>query len=371
MLGLRFLNRILSIFSSRTTMSTDPFLQFFNSPATMSTTTFLNHFKNLVLLSPHLPENILYRFMVKTVSLNKHTAMASQHEFLSIEIYDTDSQESHLVFLERTMSDSDLPPDSEITDNPYHPFIRRFIQSLPLVSSSCRPTAPADPSQNIPLLAITPSSESLASESSSPSPTPSIRDIASLASMRAMHRSLEVLSGSRRAGDQFVVGRLPAQDYGGGRIMRQLKPIDLTFFQLIILAQTVHDHDPLYTLFKRQCYWYANTIYDAIQQSYRCEIGLGDPEAQTNESHESDLRIPLDLYLPPSAGRWKGVLVMAVSHDVVKDVKKKFETSLLESLAQVKEQWDRANGGNIENASLRARITELESKLNRQAVSST
>ena len=84
-------------------LTEDPFVQFFTSPVTMSTTTFLNHYKNLILLSelaPHHLDVVLNCFMVRTISLNKHAEMTSQHEFLLIDVYDVNSHESHLIFLE-------------------------------------------------------------------------------------------------------------------------------------------------------------------------------------------------------------------------------------------------------------------------------
>ena len=70
----------------------------------------------------------------------------------------------------------------------------------------------------------------------------------------------------------------------------------LTFFQLVTLAETVHDHDPLYMLFRCQCYWYANTIYCVIEQYMGTERVLGE-----FEDNKQDLYIPPDIYLPPSA----------------------------------------------------------------------
>jgi hypothetical protein len=370
MFGLRFLNQILSIFSSHT-MSSDPFVQFFTSPASMTTTTFLNHFKNIILLSesaPHHHDGVLNHFMVRTISLNKHTATTSQHEFLSINVYDTRSTKSHLVFLEQTMSSSALPSDSDsataATTKPYHQVMRSFLRSL---ASSPSGLMQADQEvEAITLLPTTQSSDSL--DSFTPSPTPSFKDAASLASAQVMCKSWDSLSGRKVAGDQFVMGQHPSQLYGGGQIMRQLRPDNLTFFQLITLAETVHNYDPLYTLFKRQCYWYANTIYRVIEQTHTFSERMShEPE----DPESSDLRIPPDIYLPPSAGRWRGLLVMAVSQVLVMEVRKKFEECFSESLVQIKGQWDRVNGGDIENAALRARISQLESELDRQANSST
>jgi hypothetical protein len=80
----------------------DPSVQFLTSPATMVTTTFLNHYKHSILLSEsalnHL-DMVLNRFMVTAILLNKHTALTSQHEYLSINVYDSHFHQSHLVFL--------------------------------------------------------------------------------------------------------------------------------------------------------------------------------------------------------------------------------------------------------------------------------
>jgi hypothetical protein len=48
----------------------------------------------------------------------------------------------------------------------------------------------------------------------------------------------------------------------------------------------------------------------------------------------------------------------------------KFEECFSESLVQIKGQWDRVNRGDIENAALRAWISQLESEPDRQANSS-
>ena len=255
-----------------------------------------------------------------------------------------------MVFLERTCSSefssdptdsasagTELPSDAS-TNNPYHEFIRCFISSQPLVASSPsgHGSANQDDQEVIPLLPI-----SQSSDSSRASPPP----------------------GQKRAGDQFVIGR-PSQLYGGGQIMRQLKPHNLTFFQLITLAETVHNHDPLYTLFRRQCYWYANTIYRVIEQSHTFSERVSH-EPENPEYQSSDLRIPPDIYLPPSAGRWRGLLVTAVSQDVVEVVRKKFEDCFSESVAHIEGQWDKIHGGNREIANLRAQISQLEHELGR------
>ena len=50
------------------------------------------------------------------------------------------------------------------------------------------------------------------------------------------------------------------------------------------------------------------------------------------EDNEQELHIPPGIYLPPSARQWRGLLVMVVSQDVVKEVTKKFESCFSESV---------------------------------------
>ena len=52
----------------------------------------------------------------------------------------------------------------------------------------------------------------------------------------------------------------------------QLEPRNLSFFHFIVLANIVHNHEPLYSLLKRRCYSFANTIYLVIENSYKCKI---------------------------------------------------------------------------------------------------
>lgn len=172
---------------------------------------------------------------------------------------------------------------------------------------------------------------------------------------------MESLEETKRARDVFLVRQYLGQSYGTSRIMRQLKPENLSFFELIILANTVHDYAPLYSLFRRQCFWFSNTIYDVIEKSYKCEIA--QDEAYESGELDSDIRIPPDVYLPSLAGRWKGILVTKVSEKVVLDVREKFVVDFKKSTTQIKQKWDRLNSRTAEVANLRARITELEDQL--------
>ena len=112
--------------------------------------------------------------------------------------------------------------------------------------------------------------------------------------------------------------------------MRQLQPHGLSLFHLIILANTVHDHDPMYSLLKRQCYWFANTIYHVVACSYNCTI------VQAGENIETEqIRIPPNMYLLDLAERWRGVKVSRVSETILELMKQKFKERLDKESAEV------------------------------------
>jgi hypothetical protein len=67
----------------------DPILQLFDSVLTMTvdTQSFLKHYQQLILLSDQTPDHTINLFMIKTVTLNKHTSSSSQREYLTFEIF--------------------------------------------------------------------------------------------------------------------------------------------------------------------------------------------------------------------------------------------------------------------------------------------
>jgi hypothetical protein len=306
----------------------DPFVQLFDSAIAMTTDTqsFLNQYLHMILLSDQSPEHTINRFMVKSVTLNKHTSSTSQHEYLTFEIFDScrEVPDTYLLFLERTPSSIELDTSyfsnhadsSEILDD--------ILGCLVDPSSSTRPPNPNESHEDLPLL-----DTSLSSSTSSFS---RVVDAASLASTQAIHQSGNIVLKSTivRANDQFLLGKHARATHGNGLIVRQLQPPGLTLFHLIVLAITVHNHDPLYSLLKRQCFWYANTIYDVILNTYPCITNSTEGDEMIHE-----VRLPPNEYLPDLAGRWMGVRVSSISATLIRLMKVKFQSSYSEELSNV------------------------------------
>jgi hypothetical protein len=341
---LTFIRQFVAGVFSETNMSTDPFLQLFDSPIVMDTQFFLTSFREKMLLSNHSPDAVIQRFKVKSLTLNKRTSSTTQHEYLSIEISDTQSQDTYarnyIIFLERTSSDLRFDRDSEDSDEYFssHPdsaeicaSISRALKDTPSFQSTLPHLTRADHIPLLPLVATSPGSLA------SPPPlqrSPSLSqllDAASFSSGQLAHGSKTILAKSTaiRAQDQFLAGENARYTHGQGQTIRQLVPHDLSLFNLVVLANVVHEHHPVYSLLRRQCYWYANTIFEVISLSNACTI-LGAPTLEFD-----DVRIPPRLYLPDLAGRWMGLRISIVSAKIVELMKGKFEDRSARELTTV------------------------------------
>ena len=98
-------------------------------------------------------------------------------------------------------------------------------------------------------------------ESLSIPPSPlSLLDIATLKASDVVCSSMSSSSKAYRADDRFI-GAKNIGDYAKCiHNIRQIRPQSLSLFELAVLANAVHNHDPLYSTLKSQCYWYTLTV---------------------------------------------------------------------------------------------------------------
>ena len=82
----------------------------------------------------------------------------------------------------------------------------------------------------------------------------------------------------------------------------------------------MHDHNPLYSLLRRQCYWFTNTIYHIVSHNYS---PITQPKRNTPNTNE--IYIPSNHYLPNLAGRWIGILISKVEEAVLLLLELKFK----------------------------------------------
>ena len=270
----------------------------------------------------------LTRFQVEAITVSK-ISQSWEHELLSAAVLDTATHQPYTFFIERNAS----PPRSD-------PQASSSSSTLPveLIAGTSLPALSVD--LDIPLARLSNDTNSLGSPSSPSSPSPStssasllprlqsyasqykLREKFSLSSTRAAHTSsasLNCVAEDHILGRGMRVGEI-------GRVARQIKPTNLSLFELGILADVIHDEAPVYSLLQNQCYWFAGTLCDAVVLLYGDELcsPLTDG-AQLGPS----------CYLPKLAGRWKNMLIIEPKSDVLARVLVKFVQRQEEEFSKV------------------------------------
>ena len=82
--------------------------------------------------------------------------------------------------------------------------------------------------------------------------------------------------------------------------------------ELVVLADTVHNHNPLNLILRRNCFWFASTVCDVIVKEYPCKSTSSKQFAVSNY----EICIPPNDYLPDLAGRWMGILVSHIEKTI-------------------------------------------------------
>jgi hypothetical protein len=174
---------------------------------------------------------------------------------------------------------------------------------------------------------------------------------------------VRVVAGLRK-GSQSVSPMNFAEDLVSGidfldeeQCIRRFYPQDLPLFDLVLLADVVHDKAPIYSLFANQCYWYANILFEAVIQRYSLSsaarrpvdtdpyptpgpstgpspTGVPAPIPEIDAPENANLLI---LPAPGKAGRWYGVLLTdpIVRQTVTASIISDFETRLAFYLSTV------------------------------------
>lgn len=334
--------------SKRPTMASDPVLQLVDHSLTYDTNTYLDKLISLAIVSSDY-EAILNRFVVISVTLTK-TRSSPQHEFLVLMLMDTKYNGSapYLMFLERTKLEKRHNPIRSFLNHPDNATViasiidtlkelpSSLLSSVPSTSDSEDESSPGADSSDSPRN-ISPSDPLLSTSSPSPSNPNLLRnliDSGTLVSAKAIHMSTESTGklDFAYAQDQFTGGN-NVRDSGSvlGQIVWQIQPKALSLFQVVVLADVVHNYAPLYSLFKRQCYWFAFIICAVILKTCTCS-SIGSPGLHA----EDDICIPPNSYLPNLAGRWMGILVRGVEEAVLKIMIEKYEARCDEKLDEVR-----------------------------------
>lgn len=319
-------------------MNQDSFVQLVKSPF-LSTSIILRLVTNLAVVTPEGPEVILNRFTVEGITHCKDNVRTPNHELLLIELSDTHiGNERHFMILERTANPTAHPSDF-IKPRKDSPSVKeRLIKSLKETPALFKSLSKSNDSSK-PVLHTTSPYQLINNElgPTTTSPTPSssqlsLLDATSLASTKLVHGSMQSSFRDYKAEDMFIGGDNLDHYAQYLRNIRQIKPKCLSLFELVILADAVHNHEPVYSTLSSQCFWFAKVICDIIEREYICDVKVTGP------SHRGldDSTPPLpNNYLPDLAGRISGILINEPNKEVSSNLAVSFKNYLNEKRKEV------------------------------------
>jgi hypothetical protein len=318
------------------TMQKDTLRGIIDSTHSMETASLIRDITLLAIVTwPTDPDEFLQRFMIRSITHCKDPHSTPNHEFLIIRIvdkhHDNDSGSLDLfMYLERTASD--IPPPADYFTNHdgtgKNVIINSIVETLKdkvasLLTSRSVSSAPE-------------AYQAIINESEPATSSPSILspyfDAATLLSAKASLSSSS-LSGVFLADDRFTGGNHAGVYAASAHNLRQLVPKSMSLFELAVLADAVHIHNPIYSILKHHCYWYASIICDVINSKYECF----DSPIPTSDRRSTDtVHIPPNDYLPPLAGMYLGLSVCKIEEAVLSVMINNFNQHLLEKRKEVR-----------------------------------
>jgi len=312
----------------------DALLQLIDTRLSFGTDSFLQDIIFLALHAPN-PTSVIRRIMVKCLTQVKHP-----HEGVIAELIDTDHPDAEplVIFLGRTAS-YNRPNPNYFSSHPNSDTVLESIvhtlKEMPSSTLASLTTSGSNDSSSslISLFDFTPPLYcpiiDEAESDHEPECNASIRlpwfDDVTLAGAKVLHVSTQSTRTSHRAEDRFVGSQIVKAYVPSLQNLRtiKLKSNSLSLFDLAVLADSVHDHDPLYSVLKHRCYWFAEIVCAVVEKVYPCTTIHSKKYTPVSEDM---ICIPANDYLPDLAGRTMGMLVCKVEEAVVSVVASNFRT---------------------------------------------
>jgi len=348
---------------------------------------FVNSHYRFALISNQPSYSLQSRFVVTKIGVNK-AGMPSEHESLAIWVVDMITDKTHEFVIERAPSDRSFAsrfstfirnPDSQAVLVSIQSAISRMrtlssdaAESIFAALNAEMDTIPLVPLTNNPRDEATPllpptndSYELLASSTSSLSVSPPISRTdtitLTLARAAAVSRAASASSSAQSLANDSISG-FPPNTLVPEHCIRRFTPVELSLFELVLLAEVVHDYDPIYGLFQNQCYMFASVMFDVIVQLYShpslafslnpdvtpaSTIPVPAPTPETGaplNANVVDLPAASD-----QAGRWSGILIVdpIVKKTVVGIVISKFKVQFQQYINKVADSAPRPGSSSL------------------------
>jgi hypothetical protein len=278
------------------------------------------------------------RLIVTVIGINK-AGMPVQHESLALWVFDKITLQQHEFVIERMPSRRNYIsrlllfsqfPSSEEVLNSIERAVRNMrsmtTQAADSLFAAIKAEAKAE-EETLPLLPLInePLETSYPPNASTP-PTTLIDIVTSnLARAVAVARTGSQSISPQSLAEDSISG-YPPQSLLPNNCIRQFRPVDLSFFDVVLLADIVHRNAPIYGLFDNHCYMFSSVIFDAIVKLYHLpasSLDPNNPSASTSyppvaaRSPTIEVGAPknANLVIVPmgdedQAGRWSGLLIL-------------------------------------------------------------
>ena len=96
---------------------------------------------------------------------------------------------------------------------------------------------------------------------------------------------------------------------------------DLLLCDLVALAYTIHIQNPIYIVFKEQCYWFANMIMRILQREYGHVDSATDTDLTTTDEH-------IDEVCEGASGKWYSIRVHKAKESILEIITSQFKINL-------------------------------------------
>ena len=341
-----------SLFSSLFTMlgpNKDIFATLLSPTVRNDIASFVGSHYQFAILSHEPLFSLQSRFIVTVVGLNK-AVMPTQHESIAIWVLDKDTLKTHEFIIERVPGLS-LDCSSRFSLFSQFAAIQRVLDSIQCAINNMLSISASESTQtemdSIPLLPLTNGPHDHSS-------TPSLTPTTPLSLTDTITSSLARAVAAARVGSQSISPQRVAEDSISGCLpqtilqkdcIRLFHPMGLSLFNVVLLAQVVHEYAPIYGLFDNQCYMFASVIFDAVVDLFSHSSSppsILDPNHCTSTSSTSSMPVPAptpefgapknaNLIILPSpedrAGHWFGLLILdpIVKATMVSIIKDRFE----------------------------------------------
>lgn len=276
------------------------------------------------------PQAAMKENYIVSITQYKYTRTRSEHEAVYIEFRVAGEDDTHFLCIER-MRGRPNPEPLEKTEKKGS-LLKNQLERL----KAALTLAKDDPSLNASNNTAGPSSRPGGESSASFLDSASMKSVESLDSMSA-------LSTSTCSADDRVAAcdAVPADGVAGVTLIKlNMRPESLTLLNIAIMAKVVRAQDPIYTLFRSQCYWYASLLTRLIMQEPGCIPHLVEDTIDTDLLHVSGETLNgkntnVQPCSPTRAGRWQKIKINDVRNGMVEDVRKVYGQELQSFMEQV------------------------------------